>query len=74
MNDENGQFWSKGLEILQNIQDINYNCSQLDKPIDPVTATTVLTEHEKNKEMDNSSEEDNAVGIDRIETMLNSLT
>ena len=27
INDENGQFWPKGLEILQNIQDINYNCS-----------------------------------------------
>ena len=23
---EDGTFWSKGLEILQNIQDVNYNC------------------------------------------------
>ena len=74
INDANGQFWPKGLEILQNIQDINYNCSQLDRPIDPVTAATVLTEHEKNKELDNSSEEENPVGIDQVETMLESLT
>ena len=44
-------FWPKGLEILQNIQDINYNCAQLQKPVDPITAHTQLKKHEKDKEL-----------------------
>ena len=67
-------FWPKGLEILQNIQDINYNCAQLERPVDPITASTTLRTHEKDKELNRSSEtEDNAVSIDHIEAMLNSV-
>ena len=66
-----GTFWSKGLEILQNIQDINYNCTQLTKPIDPITATTTLKEHEKDKELARSDDnEENTVTIENIEALL----
>ena len=69
-----GTFWPKGLEILQNIQDINYNCAQLKKPVDPITASTVLQQHEKDKEINRSNEqEENTVTIDHIEALLNSL-
>ena len=48
-------FWPKGQEILQNIQDITYSCTQLTKPVDPVTASTTLKEHEKDKELNRSN-------------------
>ena len=67
-------FWPKGLEILQNIQDINYNCAQLDRPVDPITATTTLRTHEDDKDVNRSSEpEENTVTIDHIEALLNSV-
>ena len=71
---QDNTFWPKGLEILQNIQDINYNCTQLTKPIDPVTASTMLEEHEKDKELNRSNDnEENAVTIENIESLLKSV-
>ena len=49
VNDRNEKFWPKGFDILQNIQDINYNFAQMTKPVDPITATTVLKAHEDDK-------------------------
>ena len=69
-----GSFWPKGLDILQNIQDIHYNCSQMEKPVDPITASTILKAHEKDKELNRSNEqEDNTVNVDQIENLLDSL-
>ena len=67
-------FWPKGLEILQNIQDINYNCAQLQRPVDPITATTTLRTHEDDKDVKRLSEtEENTVTIDHIEALLDSI-
>ena len=67
-------FWPKGLEILQNIQDITYNCTQLTRPVDPVTASTMLKEHEKDKELNRSNNnEENTVTIENIEALLKSV-
>ena len=69
-----GTFWPKGLEILQNIQDINYNCPQLQKPVDPITASTTLRKHEKDKELNRSNQVDeNTVSLDHIEDLLKSV-
>ena len=36
----------KSLEVIQNIQDVSYNCSQLRKVKDELETTTVFTPHE----------------------------
>ena len=69
-----GSFWPKGQEILQNIQDINYNCTQLTKPLDTITATTTLKVHEKDKEMARADDnDDNTVTIENIEALLKTI-
>ena len=59
---------------MQNIQDVNYNCAQVDRPVDPITASTTLRKHDADKELQRSNNnEENTVTIDHIEALLNSL-
>ena len=37
---------SKSLEVIQNIQDVSYNCSNLCKAKDDLETTTIFTPHE----------------------------
>ena len=36
------KFWPKGIEILQNLQDVMYNCTNARTEFDPLIANTVL--------------------------------
>ena len=41
---------SKSLEVIQNIQDVSYNCSKLLQAKDELEATTIFTPHESDSE------------------------
>ena len=47
---KNNQLSAKSLEVIQNIQDVSYNCSGMRKAKDELKETTKFTPHEKDSD------------------------
>ena len=66
-----GLIWKKGLEILQNIQDVNYNCNRATEPQDPLNMNTVLMKSDKDDEIrKRRNKKNNAIHIREIERQI----
>ena len=65
---------AKGFRNLTEYPGYQLNCAQLQRPVDPISGTTTLRTHDKDKELKRSSEtEENTVTIDHIEALLDSV-
>ena len=69
---DNNMLSTKRLEVIQNIQDVSHNCSNLKQAQDELTSSTVFTPHEEDRKT-NCNEEENKISIDEFEDLFQQL-